>query len=95
MAPFNALLLSIQRPGLRFAATERDWLDRFNRTIVEGARPLLILWPFSPAVFVFDVVHTVGDPLPDLIEQAFRATGDITAFTVSSFESRLWKVGFI
>jgi hypothetical protein len=38
-APFNAMLLQIQRPGLDYAASEYDWRTRFNRTIKEGARP--------------------------------------------------------
>ena len=32
-APFNALLLQIQKPGLRHAASARDWRDTFGRTI--------------------------------------------------------------
>ena len=87
------MLLNIQKPGLRFAATERDWSERFNRAIKEGARPLVILWPFSPVGFVYDVSDTIGDPLPDLVEQTFRAMGSVTAFTMSSFESKLWKSG--
>lgn len=93
LAPFNTLLLNIQKPGLRFAATERDWLERFNRTVQEGSRPLVILWPFSPVAFVYDVADTIGDPLPDLVEQAFRAAGGLRVHMMSSFESRLWKSG--
>ncbi len=37
------MLLNIQKKGLRFSASESDWNDRFNRRVVEGARPLLIL----------------------------------------------------
>src|SRR5688572_19904259 len=44
VAPFNAMLLQLQKPGLRFAASAHDWRERFGRTIKEGARPLLILW---------------------------------------------------
>ena len=43
-APFNAMLLQVQKPGLRFAASAVDWRDRFDRQPKEGARPLLILW---------------------------------------------------
>ncbi len=78
IAPFNALLLNIQKPGLRFAATERDWSERFSRTVREGARPLVILWPFCPVAFVYDVEDTEGAPLPDAVAHAFRADGDIT-----------------
>ena len=37
-APFNAMLLQIQRPGLTYAASEYDWRTRFNRAI-KGGRP--------------------------------------------------------
>ena len=38
MAPFNAMLLQIQKPGLRYAATEADWRERFGRRPKEKAR---------------------------------------------------------
>ncbi len=30
-APFNAMLLQIQKPGLTYAASAWDWKSRFNR----------------------------------------------------------------
>ena len=77
-APFNAMLLQIQRPGLTYAASEYDWRTRFNRTINEDARPLLILWPFGPVAFVYDVLDTQGDALPEDVSQTFHAMGPIT-----------------
>jgi hypothetical protein len=74
-APFNPMLLQLQKPGLRFAASEHDWNNTFNRTIREGARPLIILWPFGPIALVYDIVDTEGDPLPEDVTQAFRAAG--------------------
>jgi hypothetical protein len=74
-APFNALLLQIQKPGLAYAASEYDWRTRFNRTIKPHARPLLILWPFGPVALVYDVQDTEGDPLPEDVTQTFHATG--------------------
>ncbi len=65
-APFNAMLLHIQKPGLTHAATARDWFARFNRVPKTGARPLLVLRMKGPVDFVFDVQDTDGDsPLPD------------------------------
>jgi hypothetical protein len=63
-APFNAMLLQVQKPGLSYAASALDWRARFGRTIKEGARPLLILWPFGPVALVYDVQDTEGKPLP-------------------------------
>jgi hypothetical protein len=40
-APFNAMLLQIQKPGLSHAASAADWRDRFGRKPKSGARPLI------------------------------------------------------
>jgi hypothetical protein len=92
-APFNVFLLHIQKPGLMFAASEHDWKNRFNRTIKEGARPLLILWPFAPVALVYDVKDTEGDDLPVDVAQAFRATGGMTAERIQVFIKKLMKLG--
>ena len=92
-APFNVFLLHIQKPGLRFAASEHDWKKRFNRTIKEGVRPLLILWPFAPVALVFDVDDTEGDALPADVAQAFRATGRMTEQRIQAFIKKLIKSG--
>lgn len=44
-APFNAMLLQVQRPGLSYAASAHDWRERFGRKPKDGARPLLIRGP--------------------------------------------------
>jgi hypothetical protein len=56
-APFNAMLLQVQKPGLAYAASAVDWWTRFGRKPKEGARPLLILWPFAPVALVYDVME--------------------------------------
>lgn len=63
-APFNAMLLQIQKPGLTYAASALDWRERFGRTVKKDARPLLILWPFAPVAFVYDIQDTEGQALP-------------------------------
>ena len=63
-APFNAMILHIQRPGLTHAATARDWYRRFGRVPVRGARPLLVLRTMGPVDFVFDILDTEGRALP-------------------------------
>ncbi|MDP2355082.1 MAG: ImmA/IrrE family metallo-endopeptidase [Beijerinckiaceae bacterium] len=82
-APFNAMLLHIQKPGLTHVATAQDWWARFKRVPKKGARPLLILRTKGPVDFVFDVLDTEGRELPvdafafptfgDLAEQRFGA----------------------
>jgi len=85
--------LNVQKPGLRFAASQRDWEIKFNRIVKEGARPLVILWPFSPVVFVYDVDDTEGEELPRDIADAFRARGSMSDRLMERFITLLLKKG--
>ncbi len=87
-APFNAMLLQVQKPGLSYAASARDWRERFSRRPKEGARPLLILWPFGPVALVYDVMDTEGRPLPEDVA-SFFARGEIDEIKLKSFEPLL------
>src|SRR5690625_2059587 len=83
-APFNALLLHIQKPGLTHAASAKDWRERFNRRPKLDARPSLILRPFAPVALVYDVQDTEGDLLPPGA-LLFRAEGSMTPETRQGF----------
>lgn len=87
-APFNAMLLQVQKPGMQYAASARDWLDRFKRRPKEDARPLLILWPFGPVALVYDSTDTEGEPLPEHV-YAFPAKGSMTPEKIHGFVARL------
>jgi hypothetical protein len=89
-APFNALLLQVQKPGLTYAASAKDWLTRFGRKPKEGARPLLILWPFGPVALVYDVLDTDGKELPQDVT-AFVARGPIGSTEITRFRDRLGR----
>ncbi len=89
-APFNAMLLQVQKPGLRFAASAYDWRTRFGRRPKEGARPLLILWPFGPVALVWDVADTEGRELPRDV-WSFYAHGPVDKGRIASFEEPLRK----
>lgn len=96
VAPFNAMLLQLQKPGLTYAASAHDWETRFNRRVKEDARPLLILWPFGPVATVYDVLDTYDPQNPDaegLPENvaSFFATGAITKERVQSFQTWLQR----
>lgn len=87
-APFNALLLQIQKPGLMYAASASDWRERFQRTPKQDARPLLILWPFGPVALVYDLEDTEGEPLPQDVNP-FATIGTMNAGTLQGFIDRL------
>lgn len=89
VAPFNAMLLQIQKPGLRFVASQYDWLHTYNRIVTEGSRPLLIMRPFGPVALVYDIEDTDGEKLPEDVERAFRATGTMSEETLAILLRRL------
>jgi hypothetical protein len=67
---WNARMVYIQRPGARIVATEHEWRNE-NRLVKPDAAPIIILWPFSPIRFVYELEDTapdidreaIGDPL--------------------------------
>ena len=87
-APFNAMLLQVQKPGLSYAASARDWRERFGRHPKEGARPLLVLWPFGPIALVYDAQDTEGRPLPENVP-SFVARGPVDESALQTFQRLL------
>ena len=53
------MLVEMQRPGARYVLTKKEWEKRYNRVLKENARPLVILFPFGPVEFVFDIADTM------------------------------------
>lgn len=79
MAPFNAMLLHVQKPGSQFVTSAEEWRNHYGRTIKPGARPLIILQPFGPVAFVYEYNDTIGPPLPDSVVAPFRTNQVITS----------------
>ena len=75
-APYNNMLVRIQNPTCSFYATARDWQNRFDRTLIEDARPMLILAPMHPVMLVYDLDQTEGSRLPTELEGFSRFRGD-------------------
>lgn len=75
-APYNAMLVHIQMTGAKYVCSPSRWKDEFKRQIKPGARPLVILQPMGPVMFVFDVADTVAlpgaPPLPKEVESPFE-----------------------
>jgi len=75
-SPYNAMLIHTQMPGAVYVAPPHRWLDQYRRRIKPGARPLIILQPMGPVMFVFDVSETEPEqgapPLPSEIERPFE-----------------------
>ena len=61
---FNGLLIYIQNSSATYVATARSWLQKFGRQPKFDARPIVILAPMAPILFVFDLQDTEGPPVP-------------------------------
>src|SRR6202795_791480 len=75
-SPFNAMLIYVQMPGALFVCTALRWRRDYHRQIKIGARPIVILQPRGPILFVFDVSDTAplpnARPLPIRVEDPFK-----------------------
>ena len=87
-SPYNAMLIYTQMPGAHYVAPPHRWLDQYGRRIRPGARPLVILQPMGPVMFVYDVSDTEPEqgapPLPPEIERPFETRG-------GGLGAELWK----
>lgn len=75
LSPYNAFLIHTQYPGAVYVATAEDWDKKFDRKVNEDARPLVILIPFGPVSFVYEVQETAGVDLPPDVSSPFRTEG--------------------
>jgi hypothetical protein len=78
IAPYNAMLMHIQKPGSRYVASASEWESRFGRSVSPGARPLVILRPFGPVAFLFELGDTDGRPFPEDLMNPFKVEGEIS-----------------
>jgi len=74
-APFNNMLVRLQNPTCSFFATEKDWERRFRKRLKEDARPMLILAPMHPVLFVYDIDQVQGGWTPAELERFAKFEG--------------------
>ena len=68
-SPYNAFILRMQNPAMTWALTAARWRSLYGRRVKEDARPCLILVPFGPVSFVYDLLDTTGPDIPpDVLE---------------------------
>lgn len=75
-APFNNMMVYLQRPTATYWATASHWEKEFERTIKEDAIPLIMLQPMGPIMLAYDIEDTIGPPLPDDLIEPFAVEGD-------------------
>jgi len=87
---WNAYMARIQRPGARILATEYEWTT-VGRQVLPDAVPIIILWPFRPIAFIYELADTSPPIDRDSISDPFAATGEFKTRTLSRLESSLKK----
>lgn len=75
LSVYNAMLVRLQRPGAAAVATEKKWNEKY-REVKTGAIPIVILRPFGPVSFLYEVSDTEGAPLPGEHNNPFVTYGD-------------------
>src|SRR3989338_1525877 len=91
---FNNTLVFIQKQDCFYYATKSQWKTRFERTIKDFARPLLILFPFAPVEFVYDLEDTEGKPLPKNFIYWWReGRGDVSEETLDNLMALCGELG--
>jgi hypothetical protein len=93
-SPYNAMLIHVQMPGATYVAPPHRWLNGYRRRIKPSARPLVILQPMGPVMFVFDVSETEpmdgAPPLPDDVVNPFAVRqGKINGELAKTIENAL------
>lgn len=89
LSPFNAMLVHVQKPGSEFVASAYEWAARYGRKPKPAARPLVILRPFGPVAFVFELNDTEGKPFPDKLQNPFMAYGKVNDGTIRKVQDSM------
>lgn len=63
LSVYNAMLVNVQRPGASAVGSRLQWARR-GRTVNRDAVPIVILHPFGPVRFVYELGDTDGRPVP-------------------------------
>lgn len=70
LAPYNAMLVQMQKPGATFVLTGKKWAEFGRQPKLNGQR-LIVLKPFGPVQCVFDFDDTEAIPnATEVIEEA-------------------------
>jgi hypothetical protein len=74
---YNAMLVRVQRPGASAVGTRSKW-KQLGRTVNRDAIPIVILQPFGPVRFIYEIGDTEGQDIPGENASSLFAEGKIT-----------------
>ena len=76
LSVYNAMLVQLQRPGAAMVGNRKQWRE-IGRYVLPDAVPVVILWPFGPVQFLFELSDTEGKELPGQELNSLFAKGDL------------------
>jgi hypothetical protein len=100
IAPYNAMLLHVQNPGIQFALRAPVWEHKYQRRVKPGARAYVILRTMGPVAFVFDLSDTKPidpkrDLIPEIVTNPFPAKGHPPARALRRLIAACLKLGIV
>ncbi len=72
------MLIHTQNPACSFVLTAAQWEKQYGRQVRYGSKPMIIMRPFGPVDFVFDISDTEGNPVPEELINPFPVTGKVS-----------------
>lgn len=76
LSAYNAMLVRVQRPGAAAVGSRRQWRD-VGRFIKPDAIPIVVLQPFGPVRYVYEISDTEGDDIPGESASSLFAFGTV------------------
>ena len=90
LAVWNARMVYIQRPGARVVVSEDEW-NSIDQTVSPDAVPIIVLWPFSPIRFLYELEDTLPVIDRNALADPFATKGELKKGTLKRLEANLKK----
>ncbi|WGP13332.1 reverse transcriptase family protein [Streptomyces sp. SH5] len=89
-APFNAMVVHVQKPGARYVLSSAEWKSKFLRVLKPGAQPLLIFQPRGPYMLVYDVGDTEALPGARPLPREVTSPVAVTSWADAKRVAEVW-----
>lgn len=76
LSVYNAMLVRVQRPGASAVGSRQQW-KKVGRWVKLDAVPIVVLQPFGPVRFIFELGDTEGCDLPGERANCLFADGEV------------------
>ena len=102
LSPFNAMLVNLQKPEARWVLRKKEWERDFHRSLKPNAQPLIILVPFGPVDYLFEIGDTesqlglfpdTDEDILSSIERPFKTKGNVSEDDIERLQKRCSLLG--